>query len=289
MSTIKGPLLPLRYLLYNLHMKHRRRKIHSVSLREQIRRKPRLFTLYVLLRASVILVLIAQVFNRDWQNVWLCMLTLVLFTVPTFIEKNWHIDIPDTLEVIVLVFIYAAEILGEIRAYYVSVPGWDTALHTVTGFLAAAVGFSLVDIINRNENTKLYLSPLYVAIGAFTFSMTIGIIWEFFEFSMDALFHLDMQKDTIITSIGSVTLDPTHSNKVVYISGITDTAVNGESLGINGYLDIGLIDTMKDLFVTFVGATVFSIIGFIYLKNRGEGKFAKRFIPTMMKKEQAEE
>ena len=270
--------------MYNTPMKHDKKRIHNVSLKEQIRRKPRLFTLYVLLRASVILVLVAQVFNRDWQNVWLCILTLVLFTMPSFIERNWHIDIPDTLEVIVLIFIYSAEILGEIRAYYVNVPGWDTALHTVTGFLAAAVGFSLVDIINRNENTKLYLSPLYVAIGAFTFSMTIGIIWEFFEFSMDALFHLDMQKDTVISSIGSVMLDPTHSNKVVYIKGITDTAVNGESLGIDGYLDIGLIDTMKDLFVTFVGATVFSIIGFFYLKNRGEGRFAKRFIPTMMKK-----
>lgn len=263
-------------------MKHRRKKIHNVSLKEQIRQKPRLFMLYLFLRASVILVLVAQVFNRDWQNVMLCVLTLILFTIPTFIEKNWHIDIPDTLEVIVLIFIYSAEILGEIRAYYVNVPGWDTALHTVTGFLAAAVGFSLVDIVNRNENTKLYLSPLYVAIGAFTFSMTIGVMWEFFEFFIDSVFHLDMQKDTVINAIGSVMLDPTRSNRPVLITGITDTAVNGESLGINGYLDIGLIDTMKDLFVTFIGATVFSIIGFFYLKNRGEGKFAKRFIPRMM-------
>ena len=276
-------------MVYNQLMKlKRRRKIHTVPLREQIRRHPKMFALYVLLRLSVILVLVAQVFNQDWQNVWLCILTLVLFTMPSFIERNWHIDIPDTLEVIVLIFIYSAEILGEIRAYYVSIPGWDTALHTVTGFLAAAVGFSLVDIINRNENTKLYLSPLYVAIGAFTFSMTIGVIWEFFEFFMDTVFHLDMQKDTIVNVIGTVTLDPTRSNKVVLIKDITDTAVNGQSLGINGYLDIGLIDTMKDLFVTFIGATVFSIIGFIYLKNRGKGRFAKRFIPTMMKKESHE-
>ena len=94
-------------------MKQREKKNHNVALKEEIRRKPRLFALYVLLRASVILVLVAQVFNRDWQNVWLCVLTLVLFMMPTFIEKNWHIDIPDTLEVIVLIFIYAAEILGE--------------------------------------------------------------------------------------------------------------------------------------------------------------------------------
>ena len=267
----------------------KRRRFHNISLRDQIRLHPRMFALYVFLRTSVILVMIAQILNRDWQNVMLCALVLFLYTIPSFIENNWHIDIPDTLEVIVYVFIYAAEILGEIRAYYISVPGWDTALHTVTGFLAAAVGFSLVDIINRNENTKMDLAPLYVAIGAFTFSMTIGVIWEFFEFFMDAFFHLDMQKDTIIHSIYSVSLDPTRSNKVVAIKGITDTVVNGESLGLGGYLDIGLIDTMKDLFVTFIGATVFSIIGFIYLKNRGNGRFAKRFIPTMMKKAGSED
>ena len=269
--------------------RRKRRKIHSVPLKEQIRRAPRLFTLYVLLRLSVILALVAQVFNRDWQNVALCGLTLFLFTVPSFIERNWHIDIPDTLEVIILLFIYAAEVLGEIRAFYVSVPGWDTALHTITGFLSAAVGFSLVDIINRNENTKLDLSPVYVAIGAFCFSMTVGVIWEFFEFSMDMLFGLDMQKDTVVREIHSVLLDPTRSNRAVNIVGITETAVNGVPLAINGYLDIGLIDTMKDLFVNLVGAFVFSIIGYFYVKGRGKGRFAKRFIPTLTKKKASEE
>ena len=148
-----------------------RRKWHTVSFREQIRKSPGPFIVYILLRLSVILILIAQVFNRDWKNVMLCGLTLILFTVPSFIEKNWHIDIPGTLEVIILLFIYAAEILGEIRAYYVNVPGWDTALHTITGFLSAAVGFSLVDILNRNEHIKMSLSPVYVAMAAFCFSL----------------------------------------------------------------------------------------------------------------------
>ncbi len=262
-----------------------RRKVHTLSFREQIKKEPGKFAVYSLLRLSVIAVMVAQIFNRDWQNVMLCVLTLILFTVPTFIERNWHIDIPNTLEVIVIIFIYSAEVLGEIRAFYLNVPGWDTALHTITGFLSAAVGFSLVDIINRNENTKLYLSPVYVSIAAFCFSMTIGVIWEFFEFSMDRLFLLDMQKDTVIHSIGSVLLDPEKSNRPVIITGITSTAVNGVDLGIDGYLDIGLFDTMKDLFVTLIGAFCFSVIGFFYVKNRGKGKFAKRFIPTMIAKE----
>ena len=289
MNILNAPDAEKSVFWYNslMHRKNRK-KIHSVTLREQIKQAPLLFAIYVILRISVILVMIAQIMNRDWHNVMLCVLTLVLFTVPSFIEKNWHIDIPSTLEVIILLFIYSAEISGEIRSYYINIPGWDTVLHTITGFLSAAIGFSLVDIINRNERTKLYLSPLYVAIGAFCFSMTIGVLWEFFEFSMDWFFGLDMQKDTIINTINTVVLDPTRSNKVVTITGITSTAVNGVDLGINGYLDIGLIDTMKDLFVTLIGALVFSFIGFFYVKNRGEGKFAKRFIPTMKHVEKEE-
>ena len=259
-------------------------KIHNITLREQIKKEPGLFVVYILLRTAVVGVMIAQILNKDWQNVMLCIYTLFLFTIPSFIEKNWHIDIPNTLEVIILIFIFAAEILGEIRAFYVSVPGWDTALHTITGFLSAAVGFSLVDIINRNEYTKLYLSPIYVAIAAFCFSMTIGVLWEFFEFAADMLFGLDMQKDTIVNSIHTVMLDTTASNRVVSISGITEVSINGEDLGLGGYLDIGLIDTMKDLFVNLIGATVFSIIGFFYIKGRGKGHFAKRFMPTLMSK-----
>ena len=289
MNILNAPDAEKSVFWYNtlMHRKNRK-KIHSVTLREQIKQAPLLFAIYVILRISVILVMIAQIMNRDWHNVMLCVLTLVLFTVPSFIEKNWHIDIPSTLEVIILLFIYSAEISGEIRSYYINIPGWDTVLHTITGFLSAAIGFSLVDIINRSERTKLYLSPLYVAIGAFCFSMTIGVLWEFFEFSMDWFFGLDMQKDTIINTINTVVLDPTRSNKVVTITGITSTAVNGVDLGINGYLDIGLIDTMKDLFVTLIGALVFSFIGFFYVKNRGEGKFAKRFIPTMKHVEKEE-
>ena len=266
-----------------------RKRIHTISLREQIKQAPWLFAVYVFLRISVVGVMIAQIYNRDWQNVAMCVLTLFLFTIPSFIERNWHIDIPNTLEVIILLFIYAAEILGEIRAFYISVPGWDTALHTITGFLSAAVGFSLVDIVNRNEHTKFYLSPVYVAIGAFCFSMTIGVLWEFFEFSADMLFGLDMQKDTVVHSIHSVMLDETMRNRPVSITGITETAVNGIELGLGGYLDIGLIDTMKDLFVNFIGAVVFSVIGFFYLRGRGNGTFAKRFIPTLRSSEKGPE
>lgn len=261
--------------------KKKKQKIHTVSLREQISDHKRLFVIYLLLRVAVVLILIAQVFNKDWENVFYCVLSLALMMIPSFIERNWHIDIPDTLEIIVLLFIFAAEILGELRAYYISYPFWDTMLHTITGFLAAAIGFSLCDILNRNDRIKFDLSPIFLAFVAFCFSMTVGVFWEFIEFAFDSLTGSDMQKDTIVTFINSTKLDPTKTNKVVRIAGITNTVVNGQVLPVDGYLDIGLIDTMKDLFVNFIGALAFSFIGYFYIKNRGERVFAKHFIPTV--------
>lgn len=265
------------------HPKGQRRQ----ALKEQVKAKPGLAAVYITLRALVILALVAQVFNRNFENVFLCVLTLFLFTLPSFIERTIRIEIPDTLEVIILLFIFAAEILGEIQAYYIQFPYWDTMLHTLNGFLCAAIGFSLLDILNRNEKLKFSLSPVYLSVVAFCFSMTIGVLWEFFEFSMDYLFLLDMQKDTVVNTIGSVMLDPTGGNNPVSIKNIIDVIVvtaDGaqQSLGLGGYLDIGIVDTMQDLFVNFIGAVLFSFIGFFYVKNRGKGKFAPRFIPTVV-------
>ena len=252
------------------------------ELKTRIVENKRVFTLYIVLRLSVILIMIAQFFNGNYENFFLCILTLILFTIPSFIEKNYHIDLPDTLEVIILLFIYSAEILGELRSFYVIFPFWDTMLHTLNGFLAAAIGFSMVDILNRNKKSSFQLSPFFMALVAFCFSMTIGVLWEFFECGMDIFFHMDMQKDTIVTGISSVLLNPEGLNRAVRIRDIQSTVVNGQDLGIQGYLDIGLLDTMKDLFVNFIGAVVFSTIGYFYVKTRGEGKFAKKFIPHPM-------
>ena len=252
-----------------------------------MRENLRLAAVYVILRVLVVLALVAQVFNGNFENVFLCVLTLILFSIPSFIERTVRIDIPDTLEVIILLFIFAAEILGEIQAYYVQFPYWDTMLHTLNGFLCAAIGFSLLDILNRDERLAFKLSPVYLAVVAFCFSMTIGVLWEFFECFMDQMFLLDMQKDTIVHSIGSVMLDPAGGNTPVAIHDITDVIVitaDGAQhpLGLGGYLDIGILDTMKDLFVNFIGAVVFSFIGYFYVKNRGKGWFAKRFIPKVL-------
>ena len=237
--------------------------------------------IYFVLRAIVAAVLVLSLLGRRYETAGICVLTLVLFLLPSFLERKLKIELPDTLEIIILLFIFAAEILGEIGAWYVKVDGWDTMLHTINGFIFAAIGFSLADLLNRQKNLHFELSPFFLAVVAFCFSMTIGVLWEFFEFGMDQLFLTDMQKDVVIHQFSTVLLDPTNSNIAIPVTGITDTAINGESLGLGGYLDIGLVDTMKDLLVNFIGAVVFSVIGFFYVKSRGRNRFATHFIPVV--------
>jgi len=249
------------------------------ALNMELREHKSSFAVYFTLRILVIIIMILQFFNGNYENVFLCILTLLLLIIPSFIQVNMKIELPTTLEIIILLFIFSAEILGEISEFYVRFPFWDTMLHTINGFLTAAIGFSMVDILNRNKNLQFELSPIFLAIVGFTFSMTIGVIWEFFECGMDWFLGLDMQKDTIVHSISSVMLDPTGGNHPYTINGITEVVVNGQELGLGGYLDIGLLDTMKDLFVNFIGAAVFSFIGYFYAKKHGQGNMVKRFIP----------
>lgn len=251
------------------------------DLKAAVRRQPAVFTVYLVLRLMVLATLVSSVIRGEYESAFICLLVLVLFMLPFFIQQNFGIELPSTLEIIILLFIFAAEILGELECYFITFPYWDSMLHTTTGFLCAATGFALIDILNRNSRIKFELSPIYVALAAFCFSMTVGVLWEFFEFGMDRIFHMDMQKDTVVSSITSVMLDPTNKNIPVTIDGITSVTVNGQELGFGGYLDIGLYDTMEDLFVNFIGAVVFSTIGYFYIKHRGKGKLAKAFIPTI--------
>lgn len=249
---------------------------------------------YFILRILVILTAVRAFIRRDYESLALCILTLCLFVLPSFLEKKLKVEIPSTMEIIILFFIFAAEILGEIHSFYVIIPHWDTVLHTLNGFNCAAIGFALVDLLNRSEQFTFRLSPLFLAIVAFCFSMTVGVVWEFVEYSCDQIANIDMQKDTVVDHFASVTLDETKQNIAVKVSDISDVIVvhsdgSQQPLGVGGYLDIGIHDTIKDLFVNLIGAVVFSIIGFFYVRKRGQGRFASKFIPKVLPKDRNEE
>ena len=240
--------------------------------------------IYLVLRFLVIICMILQILRGDLNNALLCLLSLILLFAPLFIQNKFEITLPNDLEIAIYLFIFSAEILGEIDNFFGIIPYWDIILHTINGFLATAVGFSLVDLLNKNSK-NINLSPFYLCLVAFCFSMTIGVLWEFFEYGCDKFLNVDMQKDTVIQKISSVALNPDGENKAVVVDDIGKTIIydtNGDALQVidNGYLDIGLNDTIEDLFVNFIGAIVFSCFAFFDLKHNRSDSFINRFVPT---------
>ena len=247
--------------------RQQRREASRMTWARKMKEEPGVFWTYIILRTIVILVLIRSLFNGHLDNAIVCAFVLLLYVLPQFVENRMNIEIPSVLEIVIFVFVFMAEILGELDSYYLKYEHWDTILHTSSGFLLAAVGFSLVNLLNKSERVRVQLSPVYLAVVAFCFSMTMGVLWEFFEFAADRWLLFDMQKDTVLSRIATVDLDPTLSNTPVVISGITDTILELSDgsyyrLGLGGYLDIGIYDTMEDLFVCFLGAVTFSVIAF---------------------------
>lgn len=266
-------------------MKSRIKQLQNELKKENKEHKKSSIIVYFTLRILVIICMILEFIRGDLNNAFLCLLSLILLIMPFFIEKRFKIELPNLLEIIIMLFIFSAEILGEINNFYIAIPYWDTILHTINGFLAAGVGFSLFDLLNNNIKS-IQLSPIFLSIIAFCFSMTIGVLWEFFEYSADNVLKVDMQKDTIINNINSVKINTNKENVPVNIKDIKYTIIYSEEekgkltpyLIENGYLDIGLRDTMKDLGVNFIGAVIFCIIGYLYILNRDKYNFINHFI-----------
>lgn len=246
----------------------------------------KIVVVYVIFRAIAVFMLINQIPMQRWGDAFLLVLTLALFAIPQLVERVFNIEIPNLLELIIIIFIFSSTILGELSDFYGYFKIWDTALHTLNGFLAAGVGFSLVYLLNKNAE-GMNLSPLFLAIVTFCFSMTVGVMWEFFEYSADRWMNLDMQKDRIVQEISSVSID-VENNAVYQIEDIQRTVIESkdpseeiiETVIDDGYLDIGIIDTMKDLFVNLLGAIVFSVFGYLYAQHdKKKYKFVRNFIP----------
>ena len=261
-------------------------------LKARISLNKKQFIAYSILRILVLLTAVRCAFTHNYESLAICVLTLVLFLLPSLFEQLLKIEIPPVFQIIIYLFIFAAEILGEVNKYYTAIPGWDTMLHTINGFLCAAIGFSLFNILNRGSKS-MQLSPFYLSLVAFCFSMTVGVVWEFIEFTADQMFFLDMQKDFVVSSFASVMLDESNTQIPVRISEITRTIIetkHGDPVVIEGgYLDIGIIDTMKDLMVNFIGAIVFSVIGYFYEARNKTKSVAKELMIEPLSEESIRE
>ena len=269
-----------------------KREPYLKRLLHSYRKSKKTFIVFLILHTMVILTAIRCLVTQNYESFATCILVLVLFLLPALIEDRMKLSIPPLFQAIIFGFIFAAEILGEVDHYYTRIPGWDTILHTLNGFLFAAVGFSMIYLLNRGSK-NFNLTPLYMTMVAFCFSMTIGVLWEFFECGMDLFFDKDMQKDFIVQTVNSVTLDPENSGEVIHVNDITETVINtasGETITVEGgYLDIGILDTMKDLLVNLIGAVVFSTFGYITLKTSKSFKVVDKLVIMPSEEAQDEE
>ena len=152
-------------------MQKGRKKIKSYY--EKIdRRGKRSFIIYIVLRVIVVICGILELLRGNYTNSLLCLLTLLLFTIPTMLEETLKIEFPSMMESIIYIFTFAAEILGEINNFYEIIPFWDTMLHAINGFICAGLGFVMIDLLNNNSK-KINLSPMYIAIFAFCFLISL--------------------------------------------------------------------------------------------------------------------
>lgn len=166
-----------------------------------------------------------------------CLLGIVALFIPSIISKKWKITIPSSMYIIYVIFLYAAIFLGEVRDFYYRIPHWDTILHTFSGAGIGALGFSVVSLLNKQEKLNVNLSPFFVALFSFCFAITMGVIWEIYEFTFDGLLGLNMQKFALEN-------------------------------GVNLVGRVALSDTMKDLIVDSIGAFVISLLGYVSLKYK---------------------
>lgn len=166
-----------------------------------------------------------------------CILGLAVMLLPTVIERKWRLGITNLIHILYYVFLYCAVFLGEVFEFYYLIPCWDSILHFFSGAMLGALGFILVDLLNRNEKVRVSLSPLFVAVFAFCFALAAGAVWEIYEFTGDSLLGLNMQK--CLTE---------HGQPLV------------------GYA--ALQDTMKDIVVDAAAALMVSVAGYFSICKR---------------------
>lgn len=185
------------------------------------------------------------IWEQQWLNVLLIAGIIIITLLPLLLERRFKVFIPAEFKVLAIAFVFAAVFLGEVHGYYTRFWWWDIVLHTSSGFLLGIVGFLLVYVLNETEQIDMHMRPGFVAFFAFLFALGVGTLWEIFEFAMDSLFGTQMQKPMLG--------DPS-----------------------------GLTDTMIDLIVDAIGALIISVLGYGYLKTKGNESFLERWIQNFI-------
>ncbi len=143
----------------------------------------------------------------DWTQAAIALVSLGLTLIPALFARNLHVTLPPSYQILLLVFIFLAQFLGEMRDFYYRFWWWDILLHSSSGVLLGFVGFLLVYVLNEADGIRMTLSPLFIAIFGFCFALACGVIWEIFEFTMDSVLGTNMQKSGLRDTMGDLIVD----------------------------------------------------------------------------------
>ncbi len=215
--------------------------IHSVDMARRIH-----WGLVVLIHVAMIGELGVAIYNGSWMTVFLISAIMSVILIPLVLGPRFQLQIPSEFQILAVVFVFATLYLGEVQSYYERLWWWDIMLHTTSGLLLGILGFLLVYVLNENERAALHMRPRFVALFACLFAIAMGALWEIFEFAMDQLLGMDMQK----TMRG----DPS-----------------------------GLTDTMWDLIVDTLGACIISAFGWWYMVRK-QHSFIERWIQKFIRR-----
>lgn len=226
------------------------------------RESPSVFYCLLILKALVTALMLQKLLAHKMVHAGLCFLTLLLYEIPLLL-RLFRMYTPPLFQITVALFATAANICGEMFEFYLTIPLWDSMLHIIWGFLASIVGVAFFDILSRRNGAIFSFSPGFLLMLALSFAGLTSIVWELFEYGMDTFFATDMQKDCYLSVVNSLLLNPDGIN-VPVSEAIETVAVNGSIW--NGYIDIGLHDTMTDILLNTIGSLFSSL--FIYFGQR---------------------
>ena len=201
----------------------------------------------LILKVSLLIGAGLHIWQGRYQAAVETVLIIIITFLPLLLGRRFQVKIPHEFECLAVVFVYASLFLGEVHGFYARFWWWDVVLHTGSGFLLGVLGFLLVYTMNEKKEIELDMKPKFVALFAFVFALGMGAIWEIFEFAMDQLLGVNMQKPMFN--------DPS-----------------------------GLTDTMWDLIVDGVGAAVISFLGWGYLQTKGSESFLESWIDDFIEK-----
>ncbi len=163
--------------------------------------------LLFVLRGTLVIGVALFAFQARWFTALITAGIIVITLLPSLLGRRFDVRIPAEFELLAVLFVYASLFLGEVHGYYARFWWWDIVLHTGSGFLLGILGFLLVYVLNERPEAELSMRPRFIALFAFMFAVGMGALWEIFEFAMDQLFGLNMQKSGLVDTMWDLIVD----------------------------------------------------------------------------------